>query len=132
MEGKVTESVSDSLKYVMSTIKSSFLPALFFAGGLIIFYAQNPFANDISLSLHTAFYIFAFLGILLLVLVNQSKPFFSFIAGTISYVFLNLCKNTYGADYQSSAEYLWLCFILPLDLLLFYSLLDAIRLQVQD
>ena len=118
----MTESVSDSLKYVMSTIKSSFLPALFFAGGLIIFYAQNPFANDISLSLHTAFYIFAFLGILLLVLVNQSKPFFSFIAGTISYVFLNLCKNTYGADYQSSAEYLWLCFILPLDLLLFYFL----------
>ena len=128
MEEKVTESASGSLKYVMSTIKSSFFPALLFAAGLVMFFAQNPYEHETSFSFHIAFYSVAAVGLILLVLVNRSKPFFSFMLGSLCYVFLNLCKNKYGSEYQSSAEYLWLCFALPLNLLLFYFL-EPRRLQ---
>lgn len=117
-----------SLTYVLSTIKSSFLPALFFACGLITFYAQNPYENGVSLSLHIAFYIFSFLGLLLLCTVNRSKPFFSFLSGVICYVLLNQIKIRYGEDYTLSPEYLWICFVLPLNLVVFYFL-SPLKLQ---
>ena len=44
----MTESASGSLKYVMSTIKSSFFPALLFAAGLVMFFAQNPYKHETS------------------------------------------------------------------------------------
>lgn len=128
MEEKVTQSASGSLKYVMSTIKSSFFPAFLFAAGLVMFFAQNPYNFETSLSFHITFYSISVLGLALLILVNRSKPFFSYLIGTFCYIFLNLCKNKYGAEYQSSTEYLWLCFALPLNLLLFYFL-EPCKLQ---
>lgn len=113
---------SGSVKYVMSTIKSSFLPAILFAAGLILFYAQTPYAAETSLSVHLAFYIVSAVGLAVLALVNHSKPFFSFLTGVTCYFFLNWSKNKYGAEYTSSFEYLWLCFLPPLNLLLFYFL----------
>ena len=113
-----------SLTYVLSTIKSSFLPALFFACGLITFYAQNPYENGVSLSLHIAFYVFSFLGLLLLCTVNRSKPFFSFLCGTAAYLFINLEKSRFGTAFTGEQVFLWLCFALPVKLLLFYFLTD--------
>ncbi|MDO4162604.1 MAG: hypothetical protein Q4D80_06365 [Pseudomonadota bacterium] len=124
----MAESASGSVKYILSTIKSSFLPALLFAGGMVVFFAQNPYIPEVTFTFHTAFYILAFLGVTLLCIVNRSKPFFSLITGIVSYIFLNWSKNKYGTDYQSCTEYLWICFALPLNLLLFYYL-DPHKLQ---
>lgn len=122
MEEKVSESASSSLKYVMSTIKSSFLPAMIFACGLVFYFAQNPLNCETASVLHISFYTSAGIGLALLALVNRSKPFFSLLTGSLCYIFLNWCKNKYGSEYQTGAEYLWICFALPLNLLLFYFL----------
>ena len=44
-----------NLKYILSTIKSSFLPALIFALGLFSFYACNPYELSANVFLHYAF-----------------------------------------------------------------------------
>lgn len=118
----MNESVVGNLRYIMSTIKKSFLPAFLFACGMILFYAQNPYEENTSFSFHIAFYTVSFIGLSLLILINHSKPFFSFLTGVICYIALNWCKNKYGAAYISSIEYNWMCLILPLNLLIFYFL----------
>ncbi len=120
--------ITTKLKYVMSTIKKSFAPAFIFAVGLVFFYANHPYAREASLTVHTIFYALAFLGLLALGTINRSKPFFTFLTGTLCYMLLNWCKNKYGSDYQTSYEYLWICFALPINLAIFYFL-SPTRLQ---
>ena len=79
----MSESASSSLKYVMSTIKSSFLPAMIFACGLVLYFAQNPLNCETASVLHISFYTSAGNGLALLALVNRSKPFFSLLTGAL-------------------------------------------------
>jgi GGDEF domain-containing protein len=118
----MANSTTGNLKYILSTIKSSFLPATFFACALIMFYAANPYSQPFSFALHLAFLLFSALGLALLIVVNQSKPFFSFLIGVISYLGLNWLKIHNQETYLISAEYQCLCFVLPINLAFFYFL----------
>lgn len=112
----------ENIKYIFSTIKSSFLPAVLLFVGLITFYAQNPYSDAFSATLHYLFFFASAIGIALLCLSNQSKPLFSLLLGVVCYIIINQLKSRYGADYTSSSEFYCLCFILPLNFVFLYFL----------
>ncbi|MBR1398936.1 MAG: hypothetical protein IJ564_02015 [Alphaproteobacteria bacterium] len=109
-----------NLKYILSTIKSSFLPALIFALGLFSFYACNPYELSANVFLHYAFLGVACFTICALYAVNLSKPFFSLLCGTLCFIIINELKKQNPDGYMQSYEYLWICMLLPFNLLLFY------------
>lgn len=112
----------NNVKYIFSTIKSSFIPAICFALGLLGFYAYYPYEQSSDYVLHYAFYSIAFISLGILYFVNRSKPFLTIMTGTVCYILLNKLKISLGANFNESAEYLWLCFLLPLNLAVFYFL----------
>ena len=111
-----------NVKYIFSTIKSSFIPAFCFALGLLGFYAYYPYESVLNYHLHYFFYGLVFLSLSTLYFVNRSKPFLTILTGTICYILLNNLKISLGENFVHSAEYLWLCFLLPLNLAVFYFL----------
>lgn len=112
----------NNVKYIFSTIKSSFIPALCFALGLVFFYAYYPYEKSSDYSLHYAFYGLTFLSLGVLFFMNRSKPFLTILTGAVCYVLLNNLKISQGENFGQSAEYIWLCFLLPLNLAVFYFL----------
>jgi len=116
---------AENFKYIVSTVKSSFLPALFFCVCLLLFYTNAPYEANFAFSLHSLVYFIAGSGLLFLCMINQAKPFYSLLAGTVAYLLLNICKIRNGSNYANSPEYIWLCFLLPLNLLFFYFLPQA-------
>lgn len=115
----------NNIKYIFSTIKSSFLPALCFALGLAFFYAYRPYESTTDLYLHFAFYGISFISLCVLYFVNRSKPFLTLLTGVVCYLLLNNLKIASGENYAVNSEYLWLCFLLPLNLAVFYFLPPA-------
>lgn len=111
-----------NFKYIFSTIKNSFLPAFCFALGLVFFYSYQPYEQATNPCLHWVFYGLSFLSLCALFFVNRSKPFLTLLSGTVCYLLLNNLKIAKGADFFNSVEYLWLCFLLPLNLGVFYFL----------
>ena len=111
-----------NIKYIFSTIKSSFLPALFLSLSLLLFYAENPYIDGLSLTLHYLFLFFAVGTLVLIYVANRSKPFFSLLLGLVTYVSINQLKLQYGSDFISCSEFRCICFILPLNLTLLYFL----------
>lgn len=109
-----------NFKYVMSTIKSSFLPAIIFAAGLCCFYAQNPYETFSVNFLHYAFLAISGFALCGLYTLNLSKPFFSLLCATICYFLISELKKANVDEYIFSPQYLWICFLLPFNLLLFY------------
>lgn len=114
--------INGKLKYIFLTIKSSFLPALCFAFGLFFFYAYRPYEYSTDLYLHYAFYGVSFLSLSVLYFINRSKPFLTLLTGSSCYLLLNNLKIAEGENFVLSPEYLWLCFLLPLNLAVFYFL----------
>ena len=113
---------SHNLKYIFSTIRSSFLPALFFLCALTMFYADNPYSDEMSFTLHYLMLITAATAMSLLYFANQSKPLFSLLVGFAGYLVINNLKLKYGAEYIDSAEFRCVCFALPLNFILLYFL----------
>ena len=120
----------ENIKYIFSTIKSSFLPAVVLFIGLISFYAQNPYEDGVATVLHYLFFLIATVNIVLLCISNQSKPLFSLLLGVVSYIIINQLKMRYGANYISSSEFYCLCFILPINFVFLYFLPQS-KLQSQ-
>ncbi len=112
----------ENIKYIFSTIKSSFLPAVVLFIGLIAFYAQNPYEAGVAVVLHYLFFLVAAANITLLCVSNQSKPLFSLLLGVVSYIIINQLKMRYGENYTSSTEFCCLCFILPINFVFLYFL----------
>ena len=112
----------ENIKYIFSTIKSSFLPAVVLFIGLISFYAQNPYEDGIATILHYLFFLVATVNIALLWFSNQSKPLFSLLLGVVSYIIINQLKMQYGENYASSTEFYCLCFMLPINFVFLYFL----------
>lgn len=112
----------NNVKYIFSTIKSSFVSAFCFAMGLLFFYAYYPYDNIFNYYLHYAFYSLATLSLSILYFVNRSKPFLTILTGTVCYILLNNLKIYLGTDFAESAGYLWLCFLLPVNLAIYYFL----------
>lgn len=112
-------------------IKNTFLPALIFAVAVIGFYAYNPLAESSMLTLHSLFYVLCFVTFLILLYFNTRKPVFFILIMVLSYILINCFKRRYGDHYQTSAEYLNLCFFAPLNLIIFYFLPDQ-RLLKKD
>lgn len=111
-----------NIKYIFSTIKSSFLPAVLLFLSLLLFYAQAPYADGLSLFLHYLFLFFSTCSLVLLYLSNRSKPFFSLLLGIISYLIINHLKRQYGENFFLTSEFRCMCFILPLNLIFLYFL----------
>ena len=123
---------AENLKYIFSTIKSSFLPALFLFLGLLLFYAQNPYEFSLATILHYGFLIIATLTSVLLFLSDRSKPLFSLIIGIVGYCIINTLKVKYGEEFAASSEFRCLCFILPLNFALLYFLPQSKLLQTRN
>lgn len=111
-----------NFKYIFSTIKSSFLPALFLLIGLLMFYSGNPYSETTPILMHFIFIFVTAVTIGLLYIVNQSKPLFSLLLGFVSYLIINHLKREYGEDFVSCSQYQCLCFVLPLNFALLYFL----------
>jgi len=124
----VTHTFADSIKYICKTIKSSFLPAFLLLLTLVAFYAQNPFEFTLSQIFYGIFLTISGISLAFLYITNQSKPFFSFLLGAIVFLSINWLKKTYGQDLPMRYEYICICFVLPLNLLIFY-LLPPCRLR---
>lgn len=113
---------AENLKYIFSTIKSSFLPALFLLCGLLIFYAYNPYENITLTFLHYIFLLIIAVTAALIYISNRSKPLFTLLTGFVCYIIINYLKKEYAENFISSAEFQSLCFLLPPNLLLLYFL----------
>ena len=113
---------SGNLKYIFSTIKSSFLPAFFLLLGLVLFYAESPYEGGLPLFFHYAFIFTAIVNFIILCLTDRSKPMFALLVGFTGYLIVNHLKREYGESFVSSSEFQCLCFVLPLNLLLLYFL----------
>ena len=114
--------MTDSIKYIFSTIKSSFLPACCFALGLAFFFGYYPYEFSTNNYLHFSFYALSFLSLIVLFFINRSKPFLTVLTGVICYILLNRIKLLHPNDFFLSAQYIWLCLLLPLNLAVFYFL----------
>ena len=86
----------ENLKYVFSTIKSSFLPALFLLCGLVMFYAYNPYESVVLTFLHYLFLLLTAITVSLLYIANHSKPLFTLLTGFVCYIITNYLKKEYG------------------------------------
>ena len=117
--------MTTNAKYIFSTIKNSFLPALCFALGLVFFYSYQPYESATNPYLHVIFYCLSFVSLSGLFFVNRSKPFLSLLCGMFCYLLLNNLKIMKGAEFSGSAEFLWLCMLLPLNLGTYYFLPPA-------
>lgn len=116
---------SGNLKYIFSTIKNSFLPALFLLLGLLMFYAENPYEGGLPLFFHYLFMAVTIITFALLCIANRAKPLFSLLVGFVSYLIINFLKHEYGENFIFSFEFQCLCFVLPLNLTLLYFLPQA-------
>lgn len=114
--------MNDNTKYIFSTIKRSFLPACCFAFSLVFFFGYYPYEPTTNLYLHWGFYALSLLFLCALYFINRSKPFLTLLTGVICYLLLNNIKMLNTENFTLSVEYLWLCFILPLNLAVFYFL----------
>lgn len=113
---------SGNLKYIFSTIKNSFLPALFLMLGLLMFYAENPYEEGLPLFFHYIFIAVTAITFSLLYIADRSKPLFSLLVGFVSYLIINSLKREYGDNFIFSYEFQCLCFFLPLNLTFLYFL----------
>ncbi|MBQ8481666.1 MAG: diguanylate cyclase [Alphaproteobacteria bacterium] len=113
---------AENLKYIFSTIKSSFLPAFILLSVLLVFYAGNPYTQAAPLLLHYLFLFVSASTIGLLYIANQSKPLFSLGVGLVCYIIINRLKAEYGEAFISCPEFQCLCFLLPVNFALLYFL----------
>ena len=119
-----------NLKYIFSTIRSSFLPAFFLLCAILYFFASNPFKFELSLAFHCFFLGVSALSLALLIFINRSKPFFTLLIGITCYLLINRWKNEYGADFMQSTPFQTMCFVLPFNLLILYFL-PADKLKIK-
>ena len=121
-EIKMAGQITNRIKDVFATIKKSFIPALFCAVALVMFYGKAPYETGFNQTIHYIFLTITFIGLGFLYLTNRAKPFFSLLLGFCTYLVVNWLKQRDSADFINSPEYLCLCFALPLNLLAFYFL----------
>ena len=113
---------TDNFKQTLRTMKRSAVPAFLFAAALVLFFAQNPFAFELSNILHYTALAICCLCLIFLILINQAKPSFSLGLGLICYLSINWLKHKTGAEFASNGQFLWLCFLMPFNFGLFYLL----------
>ena len=121
-EQKVLKPKLGNIKYIFSTIKSSFVPAMFLLSGLVMFYAQNPYSYEFASVLHYIFLISVAITMVLLYVSNQSNPFFIVLIAITSYLITNYLKIHNGESFTTSANFRCLCFVLPFNILFLYFL----------
>lgn len=115
----------NSIKYIFSTIRGSFIPAMLLLCTLIFFYARQPFDFSLAISLHYIFLGISTLTLVLLYIANQSKPFFTTLLSLATYLIVNNLKTEYADSFISTPEFQCLCFVLPVNLFILYLLPQA-------
>lgn len=121
-----------NFKYIFSTIRGSFAPAMFLLGVLAFFFAKNPVAADTTILLHFLFLGTVGLCFVLQYLSNRSKPFFALLVMVVSYLIVNSLKITYGGAFTAQPEFQCLCFIVPLTLLGLHFLPQGKLIQIKN
>lgn len=64
----------------------------------------------------------SFISFLILLYFNSRKPVFFILILFLSYILINYFKKVHGLNYYNSADYLNLCFFVPINLAIFYFL----------
>lgn len=121
-----------NFKYIFSTIRGSFVPAMFLLTALAFFFAKSPVADDTTILLHFLFLGAAGLCFVLQYLSNRSKPFFALLVMVVSYLVVNSLKITYGGVFASQPEFQCLCFVLPLTLLALHFMPQGKLTQIKN
>ncbi|MCQ2734757.1 MAG: diguanylate cyclase [Alphaproteobacteria bacterium] len=121
-----------NFKYIFSTIRGSFVPAMFLLVILTFFFAQSPIADDTTILLHFLFWGVVGLCGVLQYLSNRSKPFFTLLVVAASYLIVNSLKILYGGVFTSRPEFQCLCFILPLTLVALHLMPQGKLIQIKN
>ena len=108
------------LEKTIPLIGNMFLPAFLFAVALLSFYLCGDYSSGTTGFLHIGFYLLNFGGFLALLYFNRAKPVFLLLIMVISYTLINLFKHQSPETYISSAAYISLCSLVPINLLFFY------------
>ncbi len=106
----------NSIKYIFSTIRGSFIPSMLLLCALVFFYAQQPFEFPLAVLLHYLFLGISCFSLVLLYTANQAKPFFTILVSLAAYLIINHLKTQYGDSFINSPEFQCLSFALPLNL----------------
>ena len=114
--------ITKKLGLLTSLSKNSFIPALLLLISVLIFYTQENIEPSSQSTLHIAFYCLSLISLSALFYFNQSHPAFFIILMTLSYFLINLFKSQFGEDYTTSAAYISLCFLAPINFLALYFL----------
>lgn len=104
---------------IFPLIKNIFIPAILFTIALLSFYGSPDFSAASLKTLHYSFYLLSFASFMVLLYFNQRKPAFYILLMSLSYILINIFKNTFGIEYTTTSYYINLCFFLPLNLFLF-------------
>lgn len=117
--------ISANIERILPLIKNIFVPAVLFGITLICFYAWNSVSLPTLKALHGIFYITCFASFMTLLYFNQRQQAFYILLMTLSYIIINQLKTIFGADYLTTAYYINLCFLLPLNILTFAYIPDT-------
>ena len=115
----------NSIKYIFSTIRGSFIPSMLLLCTLIFFYAQQPFEFPAAVLLHYLFLGISCFSLVLLYAANQTKPFFTILLSLTAYLSINYLKAKYGESFTTTPEFQCLCFALPLNLFILHLIKQA-------
>ncbi len=111
--------VSIYMEKIFPLIKNMIMPSIIFATALIFFYSSPKLSISSLKTIHYTFYILCFISFMVLLYFNQRKPTFYILLTSLTYILINIFKTKYGAEYNTSAYYINLCFFLPINLFLF-------------
>lgn len=103
-------------------LKNTTLPAMIFAVAVLFFYAGEPFSNETLLTLNAVFYIAQGLIFIALLIFNRSKPIFISLISLLSYIIINALKQSYGAEFSTTAAFHNLTTLAIINFIIFYFL----------
>ncbi len=121
-----------NLEKIIPSVKNIFIPAFIFALATFTFFITEQFEYSTSLTVHTLFYLGILICFSVLLFYNLSKPIFFILCMVLSYIIINYLKLKYGEEYISEAAYQNLCFLAPLNFIIFYFLPNSPLLKIRS
>lgn len=101
-------------------IQQIIIPALIFFVAIMSFYILEEITPISQLTLHYSFYTLSIISFFVLLFFNQTKPIFFVLLLLLSSILINFLKR--NGVIATSATYSNLCFLVPLNIAVFYFL----------
>ncbi len=103
----------------ISSAKNMIIPTIILGLSLIIYYTTNNLPDVELTFLHYSFFAISGISLLISIYFNYTRAAFSILIIFLNYIFINYLKLKYGTDFTSSSLFFGLCFIIPLNLIIF-------------